>query len=240
MSDSDNTNGPDKETLLKKIQTLETRLSRIESVLRMEWDTGAKKAIASSGVVEEDVAESTESRIVESGLAWLGSIVLLFGIVFLKSYIGSLGYPVLSVVIALTSAIVLVLISFLLRKSFSILFNVVNICVPLLIYYIAAGLHFFTAEPLIAQKGIVLILLLLIAGLQLYNAIQKKSEFLGFIALTFGIITAMLADSALITFVILTISAIGAYLLFYYNLWWRLIIYTLLNGISDPFTLVTW
>jgi hypothetical protein len=227
MSEIQNDNGSDQETLLNKIQSLEKRLTNIESILRIEW-VGKKEPVSDdSQIVENTEIETTESRIVEYGLAWLGSIVFLFGIVFLMSYVQSLDYQILSVGIAYTLAFLLIISAYFLRLSFPTLVNVLNISTPVLLYYITAKLHFFTVDSLISQKEIVLVLLLLIAGAQLYNAIRKKSEFLGVIAITLSIITAILSDSAYITFLILTISAIGAFLLFYHKLWWRLHIYTL-------------
>ena len=213
MSDIERPSSPENENLLNKIQSLEKRLSHVESLLSLEYVDGANEPVMASKDEEHDAVESTESRIVEYGLAWLGIIVFLFGIVFLMSYIESLDYKVLSVVIAYFSVSLLILSSFLLRNSFPILVNVLNICNPLLLYYVTLKLHFFTGQPLIEQKGIAIGLLLIIVGLQLYNALRKNSEFLGIIAITLSISTAIVSDSAYITFAILTATAIGAYLL---------------------------
>lgn len=231
MPDIENENRLNDKTLLKKIQSLEKRLSQIESILRIEW-VGEKVNLESSPTPdevheEEYQAEHAESKIVEYGLAWLGSIVFLFGIVFLMSYTESLGYLIFSKVIAYLSTLLLLAFTYFLRKSFPVLVNVLNICTSLLLFYITAGLHFFTTQPLISQKGIVLVLLFILIGIQLYHGIRKKSEFLAAIAITFAIVTAIISDSTYITLSILLASAAGALILFYYKLWWRLLIFSL-------------
>ena len=227
MTDIDNTRDKNQNNLIGRIEQLEKRLSRLEVALRMEWDTGDKESVVSHKE-KEDSAENTESTVVEYGLAWLGSIVFLFGIIFLKSYIDNIGYPILSNGIAYVAAFLLILVAYKQENSFPTLSNVLNICFPLLLFYITVELHYFSPEPLISGAGIVLALLLTITAYQFYNSIQKKSEFHGFIALTFGIITAILADSAYITFTILTLCALAAHLLYYYKIWWRLEIYAII------------
>ena len=235
MSDGENKNSasenstkvdsPNQETLFNRIQSLENRLTKIESILGIEWQGKAENL--NLGTDEEYSVENTESNIVEYGLAWLGSIVFLFGIVFLMSYLESSGYPVLSKVIAYIFALLIIAISYFIRHSFLILVNVLSICSPLLLYYITTRLHFFTEQPLISQKGIVLVFLFIIVGMQLYNAVRKNSEFLGVIAISLSIATSIISDSTYITFLILTITAIGTHLLFYHKLWWRLHIFSL-------------
>lgn len=225
MSDIESENNPQKDKLLDRVESLEKRLSNIESILRIEWL--GEKENPESGTVEKYEVGNAESHIVEYGLAWLGSVVFLFGIIFLMSYTESLGYLVLSKVIAYFFALLLIAVSYFLRKSFPILVNVLSIISPLLLYYITVRLHFFTEEPLISQKGIVLVFLFVIIGLQLYEAIRKKSEFLGVIAVALSIATAIISDSTYITFSILTMTAIVTHFLFYGKLWWRLHIFSL-------------
>ncbi len=225
MSDIESENNPQIDKLLDSVESLEKRLSNIESILRIEWLGG--KENPEPGTDEEYEVGNAESNIVEYGLAWLGSIVFLFGIIFLMSYTESLGYLVLSKVIAYFFALLLIAVSYFLRQSFPILVNVLKIISPLLLYYITIRLHFFTEEPLISQKGIVLVFLFVIIGMQLYEAIRKKSEFLGVIAVALSIATAIISDSTYITFLILTMTAIGTHLLFYGKLWWRLHIFSL-------------
>jgi hypothetical protein len=227
MPDIENENRHNYELLIEKIQSLEKRLSGIESMLRIEW-VGEEGEIKPQVKPEElHTAEDAESKIVEYGLAWLGSIVFLFGIIFLMSYMENIGYIISSKVIAYLATFLLLTFSYFSRKSFPILVHVLNICSILLLYYITARLHFFSEHPLITWIGIDLLLLLIIIGIQIYTALRKNSEFLGIIAIALCITTAIFSDSTYISLMILTATSIGAVILFYKKLWWRLLIFSL-------------
>ncbi|MCK5368886.1 MAG: hypothetical protein KAQ62_10050, partial [Cyclobacteriaceae bacterium] len=142
-------------------------------------------------------------------------------------YTESLGHFISSKVIAYSATLLLLTFSYFARHSFPILVHVLNICSVLLFYYITLRLHFFTDHPLISSMGIDLLLLFIIIGIQAYHAIRKNSELLGIIAITLCITTAIFSNSTYITFMILTITAIGALILFYQKLWWGLLISSL-------------
>ena len=161
MSDPENEINNNYELLLHKIQTLEKRLSGIESLLRVEWVNKEEDENPSPISDNGNTAERAESKIVEYGLAWLGTIVFLFGIIFLMSYVESLGYFISSRVIAYVSTFLLISISYFFRNSFPILVNVLDFCSPLLLYFITVRLHFFSDQPVISQKEIVIVLLLI-------------------------------------------------------------------------------
>lgn len=227
MSGIENKNRSTQEMLLDRVESLDQRLSKIESILRIEWK-GDKESLTASTTLEEDYsAERTESKIAEYGLAWLGSIVFVFGIVFLMSYTASLGHLIFSKVVAYISTLLLLTASYFFRKSFPILANVLNICSLLLLFYITVRLHFFMEQPLILQKEIVLFFLFVLIGIQFYIAIKKKSEFLASIAILFCIATAIFSDSTYLTFSILLFTAISSLYLFYHKVWWRFYIYSL-------------
>ena len=213
--------------LLNKINALEKRLDGIESILRIEW--AQKEDEIKPNINPEDAysAENTESKIVEYGLGWLGAIVFLFGIVFLMTYIEGLGYVLLSSASAYIATILLIAVAYYLRNSFPILVYVLNICSILLLYYITLRLHFFSDQPLIQQKSISLLLLFVLIGVQFIIGVRQNSEFLASIAVTLSALTAIFSDSAFATLSIITITAIGALILFYKYAWWRLLIFSL-------------
>ena len=218
----------DQGSLIQRILVLEKRLVKLESLVGLEYVGDRKDLQADLSNEEENfTVENAESHIIEYGLAWLGSVVFFFGIVFLMAYTASFGNIGLSRIVAYLSTFLLLAISYFLRKSFPILTNVLNICSSILFFYITTRLYFFTDQPIIEQKGIVIALLFVIIILQVYHALQKKSELRGALAITFCIAAAMFSDSALITFPILTITAITTLVLFNYRLWWKLHIYSL-------------
>lgn len=215
------------DSLIERIATLEKRLIKVESLLRLEYvgDSPAQQTkIDDEELINVDKAES---HIIEYGLAWLGSVVFFFGIVFLMAYTAGLGYIGLSRIVAYAATFLLLGLAYFLRKTFSILTNVLNVCSSILFFYITTKLYFFTETPIIAQEGIVIGLLFIIIALQMYHALKKQSELRGALAITFCIATAIFSDSAYITFPILTITAVTSLVLFNTRLWWRLHIYSL-------------
>lgn len=214
-------------SLIKRITTLEKRLVKVESLLRLEYV--GDKEFQHSAIDEEETftVDNAESHIIEYGLAWLGGVVFFFGIVFLMAYTASLGYIGLSRIVAYAATFLLLGLAYFLRKTFPILTNVLNVCSSILFFYITTKLYFFTESPIITQEAIVITLLFIIIGLQIYHAIRKQSELRGALAITFFIATAIFSDSAYITFPILIITAITTLVLFNTKLWWRLHIYSL-------------
>lgn len=227
MSNYENEKSHDFNYLLDKIQSLENRMVHLESMARIEWVGKEKEKDLENYLAKTTNTETTESKIVEYGLAWLGSVVLVFGIIFLMIYLEGLGYYITSKIIAYLSTMILIVFTYSQRKSFPILANVLTICCPLLLYYITLNLYFFSAKPIITNMGIELSLLLLITGMQFYLASRKNSEFLGTIAIILCITTAIVIDSTFITFFILTATALYALILFYKRLWWRMLIFSL-------------
>jgi len=214
--------------IFDKIRSIEKRLSGIESILGIEWANDPNKIINKPATKDNGyTAEETESKIVEYGLAWLGSIVFVFGIIFLMTYTESLGYIITSRAIAYATTICLVALAYYLRNSFPILVHVLNICGLLLFYYITLKLHFFSDQPLVQQKSIALFLLFILIGVQFLIGVRRKSEFQASIAVMLCASTAIFSDSAYTTLSIATLTSIAVLILFYQYSWWRLLIFSL-------------
>lgn len=94
------------DSLVEKIKNLEVRLNRIESLLRIHLidEDQQSKSIENIGQAPATIKLS-ESKIVESGLAWLGSIVFMLGIIFLTTFIENNGNPWLSKILAYTGSV---------------------------------------------------------------------------------------------------------------------------------------
>ena len=227
MTNDPNEQNQNYDYLLGKIQSLEKRLNGIETLLKVEWVEKSGEKDLEPIIKEKLIVNNTESKIVEYGLAWLGSIVLIFGIIFLMNYTESLGYLFLSRGIAYLATILLIAVAYFLRNSFPILVYVLNICGVLLLYYITLRLHFFSDQLLIRQKSIGLILVLIIIGLQFLKGVWQKSEFQAGIAVMLCAITAIISDSTYTTLFISILTSIIALLLFYRYAWWRLLIFSL-------------
>ena len=216
------------EKIRKSLQSLELRLSRLESVLDITDNEPLPGSVEqyktlepslNTGTLEED-EKGLESQIGRFGLAWLGNIVLLFGIIFLTQYMMNMGYQFLSVLFGYLIAAVIFFLANYIKKTNVHLAFIFRMNAQVLLYYITVRLHFFSISPIIAGKTISLILLLLIVGLQIYFSIQDRSQTYAALAVIFAIATATLSDAThfMLPIVIVT-GATTVY--FYYRFKWE-------------------
>ena len=105
---------------------------------------------------------------------------------------------------------------------------ILNISGNLLVYYVILELYFFRINPLLPWKGADLALLMMVIGIQIYQAIRKSSELLTGIAFILIIVTSLIGDSLHITMPLITFAGVSAlYFLYRYN-WWRLLVFSLI------------
>lgn len=225
----------DSDKILERLHALERRMETMEAQFisgrgsesgRHSSATG--EAMESNNEMMEVDEGAIESKIGEYGLAWLGSLVLLFGIIFLMTFVGSQGYPVLASGLGYTSAAGVFILAYFLRRSFPHMDFMLNISGHLLIYYITLRLYFFSHHPLIPWKEADLVLLIVAIGVQVYLAIRRSSELLTGIAIVLLIITALISDSLHSTMLLITTTAAAALYLFYRYNWWRLMVVSLI------------
>jgi len=238
MSESEPAEDLPIEKILERLQSLEMRLSGIEARLGTgkiaEVDARPEKfsenTVTSSP--EDETAELDEavieSRIGEHGLAWLGSLVLFFGIIFLMTFTTSLGYPVLSCVLGYGASTGVFILAYFLRRSFPHLVFMLNISGHLLLYYSTLRLYFFSVPPVVPVKGIGLLLIFIVIGIQLFFALKEKSELRTGIAMVLAVATALIGDQMNITLPLLTLIAASSFYFFVRYSWWRLTLVLLL------------
>lgn len=223
--------------LLEKINALEVRIGRIEVQLDIEVqkmesaqparfqpeqfdDPANQELVVDKGLIE--------SNIFEYGLAWFGSLVLLFGIAFLTNFARNyLNGPLASLVGYIAVGGVFFL-AWYLRKSFTHLSFMLNLSAHLLVYYITLRLFFFVDQPVIPVKGVVLFLLFAIICIQCYVAMRKNSELLAGITLILSLATAIFADTTWITLPLIMLSAGFTLFLFIRFNWWRVLVASLI------------
>ena len=90
--------------ILERLHSLELRLSKLESALNIADNKHPDKSeeqiqdistLNANALNEEE--KGLEAQIGRFGLAWLGNIVLLFGITFLTQYMMNLGHRFFSI-----------------------------------------------------------------------------------------------------------------------------------------------
>ncbi len=221
--------------LLSKLNLLEQRIDRIEGQFNVavQGMVSAQPARYHAQLTDEDANEDLvdkvklESNIFEYGLAWFGSLVLLFGIIFLTNFARNyLNGPMASLV-GYGAVAGVFFTGWYLRSSFSHLSFMMGLSAHLLTYYITLRLFFFIDHPVIPFKGIVLFLLLMVICVQLYLAIRQNSELQAVVALILGIATALFADATFVSLPLIIITAAFSMYLFIRQGWWRLMLATL-------------
>ena len=231
MADQEN----DMEKIERRLQLIEDRLGELESILKINSEENLQKNIRQTQAVDlppqgdalNDEDKGLESKIGRFGLAWLGNIVLLFGIVFLKEYLMSLGYQPLSILLGYGAAASIFLIANYLKKSNIHLAFIFNINGQILLFYTTLRLHFFSPNPVLPDKTITIILLLLVVALQTYLSIRNNSQAFAVISLFFALATAIMSDTTHIMLPLLTLTACGSVYYMYRFKWDPLLIATI-------------
>ncbi len=212
----------DLEKFEESLKELESRISRLEKAI-------SGRPIQQPADEENDVEiprlfgkseRGMESRIGEYGMAWLGNIVLFFGILFLLQLLKLKDLNLLSSIFGYASIAGIYLFGRFMKKPNPYMSNLLVYNGHILLFIVTLRLHFFTSDPLLGNKTAGILLLILLAGVFIYLAQQRKSQLLAAITL-FMIVTTAIASNS--TFVMLglmvLISGISVY--FLSGLGWR-------------------
>jgi hypothetical protein len=224
------------EKISRRLDSIEHRLGRLESALsitgnensfRSEEEIQTIDFSTKSDISDED-EKGLESQIGRFGLAWLGNIVLLFGIAFLTEYLINLGHSYLSILLGYIAAVSIFFLSNYLKRTNSHLAFMFKMNVQILLYYITLRIHFFSTTPVLADKTISLILLLLLGVLQAYLAIRNKSQAFAALCVLFFLTTAIIGDATHFMLPLVTFTAAGAIYFYYRFNWTPLLLVTIL------------
>ncbi len=226
-------------SVLAHVEALESRLKRIETRLSLLESTQEKipsyRPDSKEPVVEiyspipANLDAQYESKVVEYGFAWISGIVYLFGIIFLMAYVRNQGYNLLASLLGYGGTASLFFLSYYLRKSLPHLLSAGQIIGLMLLYYVTLRMHFFTSDPLIQQKSLALVLLILVIGVQLYYSIRKQNEFMGTVSMMLVLVSALFYDSTYVTLTLIALTSIVALILFSRYGWWRLLLFMLFS-----------
>lgn len=223
------------EKIEQRLHSIELRLSRLEAELKLSENQhplipetiiqGAEPFVEQLAGDEEETG--LESRIGRFGLAWIGNIVLLFGIAFLTQYLMNTGSRFLSVILGYIAAASIWYLSDYLNKTNIHLAFMFKLNAQLLLFYGTFRLHFFSDTPVISNKTISVILLLLIIGFQVYLSVRDKSQPFAALSLVFAIATSIATDSTHLMLPMLTLIAAGSVYFYYRFKWQPLLILTI-------------
>ena len=215
--------------MMEKIESFEIRLSRIEAMLKSKSLEGSLpiSSFASASVPDEEVdvlRSFSESKIFEYGLAWLGSGVLLLGMIFMMAFVDNNFGGAISCLLGLAAAALTFVLSNFLRKTFTYMSDMFTLSGHLLIYYSLLKLHFFSVNPVFANKWIVVGFLILAIGVMFYKAVKVNSQLMAVIAYLLLLATGLFADTTYFTLSLFVLSTATVIYLFEKCVWKSLLI----------------
>jgi len=223
-SDNGKSGAVNLEELNEKVRQLESRLSRLEFHVDrggfISAPSGDSQHSASTRVIDSDdevihIGDAAiESNVLEYGLAGFGSIILIFGLVFLMIFLQKNLSGIVSGLIAYGAVASVFLVAYFFRNSFYYLSYMFNVSGHLLAYYVTLRLHFFTASPAIPSEEVTLILMLIAVGSQIYFGIRRNSEFLAALGIILLLLTGIFADNTLLMLPIAVLTGLVAMYLF--------------------------
>jgi hypothetical protein len=230
MNDQDS----ESEKIDRRLHSIELRLSRLESALIIAENGNAYRSEDQVQTVDPSLNTDTlieegkglESQIGRFGLAWLGNIVLLFGISFMTQYLIILGHQFMSVLFGYIAAASIFFLANFLKKTNVHLAFMFKMNAQILLFYITLRLHFYSATPILSNKTISVILLLLLVGFQAYLSIRNKSQAFAALSVLFALTTAMISDATHFMLPLVTLTAAGAVYYFYRFNWQPLLVVT--------------
>lgn len=221
------------ENIQKYLQTIERRLSILEEevgISSLRWRSieedkdESNRSISASRVTS---SRGLESGFGESGLAWIGSIVFLFGITFLMQFVQAKGMNLLATLIGYFFAGSILLVSHYTRKSYTFLAVAFYYTASLLFYYVTLRTHFFTDHPIIPGKILALLLLTAVAAIVLIQAGRKQMKVYSGLGLLMLGFTAIVSDSSLYLLSLLALISMTATFFYFRYGWWRFLIYSM-------------
>ncbi len=245
MKDSQDTSASYSE-LLDKIHKLEKRISILEEGTKTVGLPGFKirlaeeedAQISDTKIVSQNIEnEGFESRIGEYGMAWLGNIVLFFGIIFLTQFLLSQGHSVISMLFGFVSVGLIYLTGYLSRKSVPFMSSLFFYNGHILLFFNSLKLHFFSGSEIIENiflgYGIVLLVILSLA----YFAARKRSRILTGIVWIMVAVTAIASNSThFMLSLMVGLSSLSVFLTYRYG-WWKVLIVSI---ILVYFTFLIW
>jgi uncharacterized membrane protein len=236
MSDPDARPSENSENLAEILGDLDRRLTRIENNLGLgpSLEVPAQQpqeipAEPSPGTVAVEM-DSLEQRIGEFGFAWIGTLVVLLGVLFGVSYLYGAGLPKLALSVGYATAMALYMLSRSWRQSFPYKARLMIYSSGLVLYYTTVRLHFLTDDPLVGSRVIALLALVIVVGFLLFQGLRRDSGRVTGIALLLGLVTALLADTLHVSLSIVVLVASIAVLLDMRRNWWGVLITMVLGS----------
>lgn len=174
--------------LEQRILDLEKRINRLESESRDQLANSGQPRIqhthtgGSSDKLAASSAHSVESRVGEFGMAWMGNIVLLFGILFLTQYLQSNQRELISLSFGFASVGIVYLLGHFTRESIPYMSRLFIYNGHLLLYIQTIRICLFQGSRVIENPVLGHIVIMIVLISMIYLAYKKKEQLLAVLA----------------------------------------------------------
>lgn len=220
----------DLENLRDELKAFQERLVRVESALEQMHQNSAiqprKESLKTDEAFEINLPfqakKSIEFSVGEYGMAWIGNIVLFFGITFLISYLQNTGSQVFSVFVGFLTVAILYAGAYFTQKSYLYLSRLFAFNGHLLLYFFTLKLHFFQADPILKNPITSLVLLISVSLVLLIVSWKRESQQLAALVFLMFLITGIVSNSSLLISGLAAFIALLATLLYYRFAWLKL------------------
>jgi len=213
--------------LTNRISELERRLARLEESIEARGISSPKRSPGTS-VIEEpagihkvrDQGLLMESRIGEYGMAWLGNIVLLFGILFLTQLLQKNGQVLFSLVFSFISLLGIYLLGYYTKKSLPYMSALFVYNGHIMLFIVALRIHAIPGSRIIENTIIGYGLVVLVILALIYLAFRNKSQVLAVLTWVMTLIAAIYSDSTHLMLVLMVGVAWSSIVFALRYSWW--------------------
>jgi len=183
--------------LEQRILDLEKRIARLESEARDQIVSPGQPRIQNTQTEGSEAKQavssehSMESRIGEFGMAWMGNIVLLFGILFLTQYLQNNQRELISLLFGFASVGIVYLLGYFTRESLPYMSRLFSYNGHLLLYIQTIRICLLQSSRVIDNPVLGHIVLMIVLISLIYLAYKKNSQLLAVLAWLMACVTAI-------------------------------------------------
>ena len=206
---ADSISGENKE-LLKHIASLEQRIARIESRLKIVSGTDEELAKLPELFPKRSAEdhEQLEFNIGEFWFAKVGIVAFLLGVLFILTQTFDSFPQFAPTIFGCVFAGILVGLSILWKNSFVMVSKYLFGAGLILLYFSMMRLSTWSNSPVVENQVIEFILLTLVTAVIIYVSFRRQSKYLLAIGLSLGYLTGLLSGISLIIFISITVLAL--------------------------------
>ena len=230
--------------LHQRIRELEQRVTQLEagaskkepaSFIRVTADPGDEEV--SLQRISANSSATVESRIGEYGMAWLGNIVLLFGILLLTQFLRLKEQELLSLVLGIASVAAVYTAGFFTRSPFPYLSRLFIYNGHILLFMIAMQVYLLPGNRLTNNALIGEGIVIAVIATMLYLTWKRSSQVLAVITWLMAVVAAIASNQTHLMLTLMVVVGWSALYFTYRYRWWTALIISI---VMVYFTFLIW